>query len=134
MMMHARSCPRPPVGGGAQARSGIEENALLHHAGPHDIEELWKGQSFQAVFRLTKTLRSPTWPGRSGHTHQPRCSFLLRRTPEAKRASLARRGAFERGHLTEPVPRAGSPAPGSIGWICQLAFVNRQTAAADALR
>jgi hypothetical protein len=34
------------VGGGAQARAGIEENALLHHAGPHDMEELWKDSRF----------------------------------------------------------------------------------------
>jgi hypothetical protein len=42
--------------------------------------------------------------------------------------------ATERANSTEPVPRPGSPAPGSIGWICKFAFVNRKTSASDALR
>ena len=41
---------------------------------------------------------------------------------------------FEWANSTEPVPRPRSPAPGSIGWICKVAFVNRKTSASDALR
>jgi hypothetical protein len=48
--------------------------------------------------------------------------------------SAAWRMLFERRNSTEPVPRPGSPAPRSIGWICKLAFIDRKTSASDALR
>src|SRR6266540_7252635 len=63
------------------------------------------------------------------------CLTAVTLSPQGEAAGQPKwRGGFERANSTEPVPRPGSPAPGSIGWICKVAFVNRKTSASDALR